>query len=365
MVRLGGNVMTTKEKFAGQVITVLGPISGDDLGFTLPHEHLIIDQSVYFREPSSARDRFLAHQPVSLENLSWVRYNVKDNIDCQQLFDENLTIKELMRFKLAGGKTLVEVTTKGIGRDPMALARISRATGVNVVMGSGYYVAASHGPAMDTTSEEQIAEEIISDIMLGVGKTGVRSGIIGEIGCSWPLNENERKVLRATAHAQQQTGVAITVHPSRNENGPFEAIDVLRESGAQLNRVVIDHMDRCSYILENRLKMLEAGCCIAYDLFGKEGYYPAEAALADGHLPDILNDVGRIREIAELIDMGYLEQILISHDTGLKVDLTCWGGPGYAHILENAIPLMRVYGYTEEQINALTVENPKKMLTIS
>ena len=76
------------------------------------------------------------------------------------------------------------------------------------------------------------------------------------------------------------------------------------------------------------------------------------------------NDVGRIKEIAELIKMGYLSQILISQDTCLKVKLTCWGGHGYAHIIENVIPLMRIYGYTEEQIQTLTIDNPKNMLTI-
>ena len=158
--------------------------------------------------------------------------------------------------------------------------------------------------------------------------------------------------------------MAINIHPSRNENGPLEVIDVLREAGAQLSKVVISHMDRCGYLLETRLKILESGCSVEYDVFGKEGYYPAEAALADGHLPDMPNDVGRLKQISELIDLGYIRQILMSQDTCMKIDLTRWGGPGYAHILENVIPLMRVYGYTEEQIRTLTVENPRVMLTI-
>ena len=74
--------------------------------------------------------------------------------------------------------------------------------------------------------------------------------------------------------------------------------------------------------------------------------------------------MGRLKQISELIDLGYIRQILMSQDTCMKIDLTRWGGPGYAHILENVIPLMRVYGYTEEQIRTLTVENPRVMLTI-
>ena len=348
----------------GKVQTVLGPIDAEELGVTLPHEHLIIDSSCDFVDPPTASDRLLARRPVSLENLRWVRYRTRYSIDNQQLLDEQIAVEELMLFKAAGGKTLVELTSTGLGRDPMALARISRATGINVIMGSGYYIADSLDAEAEGKTEEQMANEIVSDIRVGVGRSGICSGIIGEIGCSWPLRDIERKSLHAAAYAQQQTGVAINVHPSRNENGPLEVIEVLGQAGALLSRVAISHMDRCGYLLETRLKILDAGCYVEYDSFGTEGYYPAEAALADEHLPDMLNDVGRIKEIAELMDMGYLKQILISQDTCQKVMLARWGGHGYSHILENVVPLMRVYGYTEEQIHTLTIENPKDMLTI-
>lgn len=353
-----------RDKLSGKAQTVLGTISADELGITLPHEHLIADLSSDFLDPPAASDRFLARQPVSLENLRWVRYNSRYSIDNQKLLDEQLAIKELMLFMIAGGKTVVELTSIGLGRDPMALARISRSTGVNVIMGAGYFEADSLDPEVKEKTEEELAEKIVSDITKGVGGTGIRAGIIGEVGCTWPLKDIERKSLRAAAHAQKRTNVGINVHPNRNERGPIEAIEVLRDAGAQLNRVVISHMDRCGYLLETRLKILEAGCYVEYDSFGTEGYYPAEAALADDHLPNQPNDVGRIKEIAELIDLGYLRQILISQDTCQKVMLACWGGHGYAHILDNVIPLMRVYGYTDEQIRALTVDNPKNMLTI-
>ena len=138
---------------------------------------------------------------------------------------------------------------------------------------------------------------------------------------------------------------------------------VMRESGADLKHMVISHMDRCGYLLETRLELLEAGCYLEYDLFGKEGYYPIAPALADNHLPDMPNDVGRIKEIAELIDLGWLDKILISHDHCLKINYTQWGGPGFAHMIQRVIPYMRVYGYTEEQIRRLTIENPACMLT--
>lgn len=356
--------MDRKSNLKGMVKTVLGLIKAEDLGFTLPHEHLLARGSCYFIEPDSCSDYELAHQPVSIENLSWVRHNPYSSRDNLDFLDERLAIEELMRFKVSGGKTLVDMTNNGIGRDPKALARISRATGISIIMGSGYYISATQDIMMSKKTEDQLTEELVADITVGAKETGICAGVIGEIGCSWPLRDNERKCLRAAARAQQRTGLAINIHPSRNENGPLEVIDILQEAGSQLNRVVISHMDRCSYLLENRLKMLKAGCYIEYDLFGWEGYYAAKVALADGHLPDLPNDVGRIKEIAELIEKGYLRQILISHDISQKIQHYHWGGPGFAHILENVIPLMQVYGYTEKIIHTITVENPKNMLAI-
>ena len=353
-------------KLAGKVQTVLGLIDPEELGITLPHEHLLLDgtvSGVYFIEPTETSKRILAHQPVTLENLSWVRYHATDNLDNQILLDEQMAIREALLCKLYGGSTIVEQTNVGLGRDPEALARISRATGLNIIMGSGYYIAGSYSKEMmDAKTDEDIAEEIVRDITVGVDDTGIRSGIIGELGCSWPLKDDERKVLRAAAYAQKRTGAAIWVHPGRNEMAPIESMEVLANAGADLSRVVICHMDRCGFLLDTRRKLLDACCYIEYDLFGFEGYYSARVALADGHLPDLPNDVGRIKEIKELIDMGYLKQILVSQDIASKVMLVSYGGWGYAHLLREVVPLMRIYGISDEQINTMMVENPKRLL---
>jgi phosphotriesterase-related protein len=347
----------------GKVNTVLGPVDSRDLGVILPHEHLLVDMSVYFSEPKTNSDKLIAYAPLSIENLRWVKYHLRYHLDNARLWDEKQAIEELTRFKLAGGGTLVDQTSVGLGRDPNAIARISRATGIHVVMGAGHYVTSPNDPTMDRKSEDQLYDEIMSDVRKGAMGTDIKPGFIGEVGCSWPLRDSERKALRAAGRAQKETGFAVNVHPSRNEKGPKEALDALLEVGANPKRVVISHMDRCGYALETRLELLDMGCYVEYDIFGTEGWYPPEAALADDHLPNILNDVARVREIAELIGKGYLRQILISQDICYKIALARWGGPGYAHILENVVPLMRVYGYTEEQINALIKENPRDMLT--
>ena len=355
--------MNHQHQRSGMVMTVLGPIPADQLGFTQPHEHLLIDLTLYFGEPPCFADRKIAHEPVSWESLRWIRYHLRHHRDNARLADEQVAVQELVPFRNAGGNTLVDQTPIGYGRDPRALARISRASGVQIVMGTGRYVA-SNDPVMENMTEDQMTEEIVRDVTRGADGTNIRSGLIGEIGCSWPMRPSEKRSLRAAARAQRETGLAVSIHPGRNEQSPLEAVDVLKEAGADLKRVVICHMDRCGYALETRLKILEAGCFVEYDLFGSEGWYPADAALSEGHLPNILNDVGRIREIADLIERGFLDRLLISHDICYQVQQARWSGPGYAHIIENVLPLMKVYGYEDSHLHALTVQNPKRMLTI-
>ena len=210
-------------ELTGKVQTVLGIIDADSLGVTLPHEHLVVDVSCLFVEPTEATEKRLAHQPVSLENLWCIRYGAP-NLDNWKLQDEEIAIREASFFKRAGGDTIVDPSNIGLGRDPLALAHVSRATGLNVIMGSGYYVAPSHPADMDSKTEEDICAEIVREVTEGVADTGIRAGIIGEIGCSWPLTHNEEKVLRAAANAQRQTGAPLMIHPGRNARAPLEII---------------------------------------------------------------------------------------------------------------------------------------------
>ena len=179
-----------------------------------------------------------------MENLGWVSYNYFSNRDNLLLKDEETAIRELMLYKRAGGGTLVEASTIGLGRDPRGLRRIAKATGVNIVMGAGFYVDDVHPDGMDERSESDLADQIAGEILSGVDGTDIRAGIIGEIGCSWPLTANERKVLRAAAAAQRRTGSAVLIHPGRNQDAPKEVLDVLAEARADLGRVIIGHLDR-------------------------------------------------------------------------------------------------------------------------
>jgi len=263
-------------KFAGKAQTVLGLINPGDLGITLPHEHLFISHgAANFVEPPAASDKHFAYQPVSIEILNWLYHHPSNNLDNMNMLDEQEAIEEAMLFKKAGGNTIVDVTNVGIGRDPLALARISRATGLNIIMGSGHYLAGSHPKDLAEKSEEEIAEEIVRDITEGAQGTTIRAGLIGEIGCSYPMHQNEKKALRAAALAQKMTGAPLSVHPGRKNNiGALEAIDVLDKAGADLQRVIICHIDNRVRDHKARVEIGKTGCYLEYDVFGWEGYVP-------------------------------------------------------------------------------------------
>lgn len=347
--------MSTTE-MKGLVQTVLGPISPDDLGPTMTHEHLLIDFSFMLKPPAGATDVARADEPITLENLGWIRHNHYSNKANLMVVDEDTAISEAMLFKRQGGGTIVDATTLGIGRDPMGLARISRASGVHVVMGAGYYVGPVHPANMDEISEGDITRKIVDDIVRGVDDTGVKAGIIGEIGCTWPLAENERKVLRGAAAAQRETGAAILIHPGRDPRAPREILDVLAEAGADIGRVIMGHLDRTVWDVATLLDIAQSDCYMEWDLFGNESsYYP----LAEIDMP---SDAQRLDLIKAVVDEGFGERIVIAHDICTNHRLVKYGGHGYGHILENIVPRMRRRGFSEDSVNAITVSNPANIL---
>ena len=346
----------SRNQLAGKALTVLGPVSPDQLGVTLSHEHCLLDITCTHVEPKEATLRKLAKEPVTLKNAGILRYRSNDNLDNSLLLDEALSLAEIAPFKYAGGKTIIDMTNIGLARDPSAIRRISMATGLNIVMGSGYYVKkAQPAELVEKLTEEAIAEEIAGDILKGVNGTDIHSGLIGEIGCSWPLEDFERKVLRASARAQKETGAPLVIHPGRHEDAPLEILQILKEAGADLGHTVMSHVERTLFEAENRYAIARSGCYLAYDLFGNEGYYPETLSITD-----IPNDAGRIAQIKDLMAKGFGRQILISHDICKKTRYMAFGGHGYTHILNNAVPAMRLRGMKDEQIDDLLVGNPRQ-----
>jgi len=344
------------------------------MGITLPHEHLFIDMSCFFVQPGAA-EKELALQLITLDNLSWVRSHRMSNLHNLQPFEEEEAIKETLLFKKAGGRTIVEQTPINMGRAPTRLVNVSRASGLNVIMGTGYYretepywdavggwlmkrLSSYQKADIDAMDEAEITEKFVQDII--TGDEGVHAGFIGEIGCSWPLTRNERKVLRAAASAQRQTGALITVHPGFHNDSPLEIIEVLADAGADIARTVMSHMCISVDTHRTRCQLAETGCYLEWDLFGWDGVYPQRATFID-----IPSDQGRIRQIIELIYEGYLDRVLISHDICARIRLTAFGGSGYAHILHNIVPIMQQKGITEEQVHTILVTNPKCAFTFA
>ncbi len=343
----------------GKVQTVLGLINPDQLGVTSMHEHLIIDFTVVFQKPEDIIGRTKSYEPVSMQNLGWVRYDPFRSFTNLSLKDEVTAVEEVKKFVASGGQSIVDTTSVGINRSPESLALISRMSGANIVMGSGYYIAASHPASVSKKTENDIADEIVSDIIDGAQNTGVKSGFIGEIGCSWPLTKNEKKVLRASAIAQSKTGASIVIHPGRDVQAPFDIINILADSGADISRVVMSHIGRTYADVELVIKLARLGCYLSYDQFGWENSYFSYGAM------DFPSDAMRIGYIKRIVDAGFMNQIVIGQDIACKHLLQKYGGYGYAHLIDNVIPRLVSAGLTQDQVDIITKTNPANVLTFN
>lgn len=344
---------------AGKVQTVLGPISPEQLGVTMTHEHLLTDLTPVLPAEETASAKGFYESPVSLETLGRLRHYAARNADNARLLDVDTAIQEVLLYKQYGGGSLVDATSLGIARDPRGLARISMATDVNVIMGASYYVADRHPSYIDSWSEAEIVEEIVRDVTEGADGT-IRSGIIGEVGCSWPLVENERKVLIASARAQALTGAPLLIHPGRNERAPLEIIEVLAKAGADLDHTIISHIDRTVFLRETLTKIAEAGCYLEWDLFGREeNVYAANLDI------DMPSDAKRMDDIQWVTSEGFGRQIVVAQDICSKHRLEKYGGHGYQYILAHIVPRMRARGFSEETMEGILVRNPSEALTFS
>lgn len=346
MARLG------RDQLRGKAQTVLGLVDPDELGPTLMHEHLIWD----------IRTQVMADDPnqgpeISLCNcyrINYGRLKVPGNL---VLRCRDTAAAEVAEMRAAGGRTVVELTCGGLKPDPEGLAEVARRTDTHIVMGCGHYVDEYQDRANEGRSPDSFAAEMIEQVTGGAWGTAVRAGIIGEIGCQAPWTALERKVMRGALAAQAETGATVNVHPGRDPDQPQEVADFIRAEGGDIERVVISHIDRTIFDVDRLKRLADSGCVLEFDLFGQEqSFYP----LADIDMP---NDAGRLKLIRALIDSGHLARVVISHDICYRTRLSRFGGHGYGHIYTNVVPLMRSRGFTEGEIDAILVGNPKRLLT--
>ena len=340
-----------------QIMTVLGPIPAHEMGTAAPHEHLLCDASMWWRPPVEPSRRSVAYGPIELQNRGEIFRNQWINRDNMVLDDERLAVEEVTRFKAAGGRTVVDLTSHGIGRDPLALARISRVTGLNVVCGTGYYIEEVHPAEVRKQSADDIAFHFIREFRDGIGETGIRAGVIGEIGTSTRITAQEEKVLRAAARAQIELKCGVNVHIDIFGREAQRALAVLLDEGADPQRVAFSHWDHHDLDFDNQRAVLERGAFVEYDGFGREAY-----------LDDIghhwARDTERVAGISQLVAEGFADQLLVSSDICLKTDLRAYGGFGYDHILVSIIPMLRRAGLSADIIGKLLIANPASLLAL-
>jgi phosphotriesterase-related protein len=299
-----------------QIMTVRGSIDPDQLGITQTHEHVLC-------------------------NMYWKTGSVDDLLN-----DESIAAEELLHFRNAGGSALVDPTNHGLGRDPAALRTISELTGLHVIMGSGWYRAPFYPAEIERRSTNDLASEIIVDLTTGVDGTGIKAGIIGEIGVNLDyLTPGEERVLRAAARAHRCTGAAITLHAEYCPVG-LKQLEILDEEGVDLRRVIVGHAD--SYLdLSYHEEIARRGAYVEYDGVGRPHIYP-------DHL--------RAKALVEFLRRGHAAKVLLSTDRCRRSDLRLYGGEGYDHLLLKFVPMLREAGISDEQIRAMLIENPKRIL---
>jgi phosphotriesterase-related protein len=266
-----------------------------------------------------------------------------------RLDDVGAAIAEASRFTAAGGRTIVEQTCAGIGRDPRGLVRIAEGTGLNIVMGCGFYLEASHPAGVRAMSAEAVAEHIEREIRDGVD--GVRPGIIGEIGVSAAFTAEEEKVLRGAARAQARTGLPLSVHLPGWERHGHRVLDVTAEEGADPHATVLCHMNPSHDDVGYQHSLAERGAWLEYDMVGLEFYFADQ----DAQSP---SDEENAHAIAALLQAGYGDQLLLSGDVFIKTMLVRYGGYGYDHLLTSFAARLFRHGVSPVDVDRLLVHNP-------
>jgi predicted metal-dependent phosphotriesterase family hydrolase len=311
------------------IMTVLGPITPSELGPTASHEHC-------FAESTSNR-----------------------NDEDTRLDDLNVAVEELTAYKQAGGNAIVEVTTIDMGRDANRLAQLSAATGVKIIASTGFYKG-NYSPGGERSIETweflpeslrqasvaELADLFIREVCQGIAETNVQAGIIGEIGTSYGrILEDEARVFRAAARANRDTGVPISTHLTLGTMG-MEQVKILKEEGANLDHVVLSHVDLVSSH-SYHVELARKGVFLGFDTAGKEQYQ---------------SDATRVELIRALIRQGFEDQIVLSCDICRRSLLKQHGGRGYVYLLEVFIPRLEAAGIDQAAIHKFLVENPRRLL---
>lgn len=284
-----------------KIRTVMGDVDPNEIGITLIHEH-----------------------PYILDFI--------------------IQMSELADFKEQGGDCVVDQTSLGLGRQPNLLKRLSKETGLHVIASTGFYREETHPEIVHDADPETLARIMIDEIDEGIDGVDFKAGLIGEVGTTeFGTTMQEVKTLRASAQAQLATGVTISVHTMGGAEA-LKAIEILQEEGVKPNRILIDHIDLDH--VEHLRYVAERGVFLGFDTIGKARYR---------------DDAHRLELLCAMVDAGYEDQIVLSHDISQLDYLKTNGGHGYVHLLGTFIPRLRER-LPEETIEQLLIYNPRKVL---
>lgn len=303
---------------AATVQTVTGPVPITELGWTLAHEHF---------------------------------FTVTYDVPGAYLASERIAALELTDAAAAGTKTVIDLTTFDLGRKPAAIRRLAEATGVQIVMGTGWYIYKTYPATHAFTSTAALTEELLRDIE--EGEDGVRPGVIGEIGVAGAAVEaREERVLRAVARAHAVCGLPIFLHQQRVFSGP-QALTILQEEGVDPGSVVFCHMDSIEDPGVHEAAV-ELGVWLSYDrIQGWDLVYQLRPWEVQ-HRRDLLDRAKT---------HNYLDRILLSTDCCVLGDLARYGGPGYAYTHGNFAEQLRGDGFTAGDLDLLFAGNPQRLLS--
>uniref|UniRef100_A0A1B6KBM8 Phosphotriesterase-related protein n=2 Tax=Graphocephala atropunctata TaxID=36148 RepID=A0A1B6KBM8_9HEMI len=343
-----------------EVQTVTGPIQPSQLGRTLTHEHLnLAFDKFYIPPPEHLRSFF--NGEITLQNVGYIKqypYSSKTNVEFNGKEVHEAVVEEMKLYRQFGGGTIVENSNIGLSRNVPLMVRASQESGVNIVAGTGYYVSACQRPAELSLSVEAMCEVMTRELTEGcLEHPSVRCGFIGEVGSTWPITDFERRAIVAAAEVQNSLHCAVSFHPGRDAQAPFEIMRIYLEAGGDKSRAIMSHLDRTLTSDEQYLEFARLGCYCQQDLFGVEcSYYQLNPG------QDMLSDAQRVDKIVRLIDDGRVDQILLSHDIHTKHRLVHYGGHGYSHILNNVAPKMLIKKIDQSTINKIFISNPASWL---
>lgn len=340
----------------GSVQTVLGVVAPEALGPTLMHEHVFLDirRPEHSKNPRPGERDQAALVPLALDNLAAVRRGAP-NADNDMLGDFDLMLREVNEFAWQSGGTIVEVSTIDIGRDARALQALSRASGLHLVMGGGWYQKDLHPADFSQQSIEQLAGRIVRDLVEGVDGSGVLSGIIGEIGAEGnPVHPEEMRSVRAAGRASALTGAPVTLHMGGFGEAKLRVLDALEEEGADPRSITFGHAGTLGDDLDLARRLLTRGVFVEADFLGTTGspwgtLFP-------------FTDRGVARSFAALVEDGWGDQLVLGGDVCQRIQLRSYGGHGYGYVMQHFLPTLGEFGVTPAQQRRMMVENPARAL---